>query len=225
MVRENVNNVIPFGLNRCFFSFILVMFWVLFLPASAPAHKVTIFAWVDGDTVHTQSKFSGGKRVKNAPVLVYGPEEVLLLEGKTDKNGMFSFKIPQRTSLKIVLKASMAHMAVWKLPRQELGGAEPEHADNTNGRQDFPKTSRESVNLRPHQPVSESSAMVLGKQEIEQIIDASLDKKLAPITEILSDSVHRGPGITEIVGGIGYIIGLVGVALYFKTRKKNNDSP
>jgi len=33
-----------------------------------------------------------------------------------------------------------------------------------------------------------------------------------------------GPGITEIMGGIGYIIGLVGIALYFSNRKRNINS-
>jgi nickel transport protein len=198
------------------------MLWLLFLPASASAHKVTIFAWVDGDTVYTQSKFSGGKRVKNTPVLVFDPKDVLLLDGKTDKNGMFSFKIPQKTSLKIVLKASMAHMAVWKIPVEALGGTEPKNAAKTDALQDSLKTSPDSVDIETHEQVFGSSTVTLGKREIEEIIDASLDKKLAPITEILADSIHRGPGITEIMGGLGYIFGLVGVALYFANRKRKN---
>ena len=222
MFRENSHNTIAFGLNYNIFCFIFIMLWLLFLPASASAHKVTIFAWVDVDTVHTQSKFSGGKRVKNTPVLVFDPKDVLLLDGKTDKNGMFSFKIPQKTSLKIVLKASMAHMAVWKIPVEALGGTEPKNAAKTDARQDFLKTSPDSVDIETHEQVSGSSTVTLGKREIEEIIDASLDKKLAPITEILADSIHRGPGITEIMGGLGYIFGLVGVALYFANRKRKN---
>jgi len=222
MFRENSHNTIAFGLNYNIFCFIFIMLWLLFLPASASAHKVTIFAWVDGDTVYTQSKFSGGKRVKNTPVLVFDPKDVLLLDGKTDKNGMFSFKIPQKTSLKIVLKASMAHMAVWKIPVEALGGTEPKNAAKTDALQDSLKTSPDSVDIETHEQVSGSSTVTLGKREIEEIIDASLDKKLAPITEILADSIHRGPGITEIMGGLGYIFGLVGVALYFANRKRKN---
>jgi len=135
---------------------------------------------------------------------------------------MFSFKIPQKTSLKIVLKASMAHMAVWKIPVEALGGTEPKNAAKTDALQDSLKTSPDSVDIETHEQVSGSSTVTLGKREIEEIIDASLDKKLAPITEILADSIHRGPGITEIMGGLGYIFGLVGVALYFANRKRKN---
>jgi nickel transport protein len=222
MFRESSHNAIAFGVNYKFFCFIFIMLGLFYFPASASAHKVTIFAWVDGDTVHTQSKFSGGKRVKNAPILVYDSKDVLLLDGKTDKTGMFSFKIPQKTSLKIVLKASMAHMAVWKIPVEDLGGTEPENAPKTETLQDSLKTSSDSVDSRAHEQVSASSTVALGKQEIEAIIDASLDKKLAPITDMLADSIHRGPGITEIMGGLGYILGLVGVALYFANRKRKN---
>ena len=220
MFRENSHNAIAFGLHYNIFCFIFIMLWLLFLPASASAHKVTIFAWVDGDAVYTQSKFSGGKRVKNAPVLVYDPKDVLLLEGKTDKNGMFSFKIPQKTSLKIVLKASMAHMAVWQIPVEALGGTEPDNAAKPDGLRNSLRPSSGSMDVQTQEQVSESSTVALGKREIEEIIDASLDKKLAPITEILADSIHRGPGFTEIMGGIGYIFGLVGIALYFANRKR-----
>jgi hypothetical protein len=34
---------------------------VLFTAFDAHAHRVTIFAWIDDDIVHTQSKFSGGE--------------------------------------------------------------------------------------------------------------------------------------------------------------------
>ena len=47
-----------------------------------------------------------------------------------------------------------------------------------------------------------------------------MDKKLRPITEMLADSMNRSPGFTEIMGGIGYILGLVGIAFYFANRKK-----
>jgi nickel transport protein len=135
---------------------------------------------------------------------------------------MFSFKIPQKTSLKIVLKASMAHLAVWKMPVEELGGTEPENAAKTDPLQDSLKTSPDSVDIEPHKKVLGSSTVALGKRDIEEIIDAALDKKLAPITDILADFTQRGPGITEIMGGIGYIFGLVGIALYFANRKRKN---
>jgi nickel transport protein len=37
---------------------------------------------------------------------------------------------------------------------------------------------------------------------------------------MLAESLDRGPTVSEVMGGIGYIFGLVGVALYFLNRGK-----
>ena len=220
MLRENPHNAIVFGLNYNIFCLIFTMLWLLFLPVSVSAHNVTVFAWVDGDTIQTQSKFSGGKRVKNAPILVYDFKDVLLLEGKTDGKGMFSFKIPQKTALKIVLKASMGHLAVWKLRAEELGETESKTAVQPTRMKAPLVTDSGSAGIEKNVDVFESTKISLGRREIEEIINASLDNKLRPITQMLADAMNQGPGFTEIMGGIGYILGLVGIALYFANRKK-----
>ncbi|MDH3345160.1 MAG: hypothetical protein OEL58_07980, partial [Desulfobacteraceae bacterium] len=142
---------------------------------------------------------------------------------KTDENGMFSFKIPKKTALKIVLKASMGHLAVWKLRAEELDEAESKTAAEPTGMKAPLVTKSGSVDIQEKSESSGPTKISLERQEIEKIINASLDKKLAPITEILADSIQRGPGFTEIMGGIGYIFGLVGVALYFANRKRKTD--
>ena len=220
MLRENPHNAVVFGLKYNIFCLIFTMLWLLFLPVSVSAHNVTVFAWVDGDTIHTQSKFSGGKRVKNAPILVYDSKDVLLLEGKTDGKGMFSFKIPQKTALKIVLKASMGHLAVWKLRAEELGEAESKTAVQPTGIKAPLAIDSGSTGIQKNVDVFGSTKISLERREIEEIIDASLDKKLQPITQMLADAMNQEPGFTEIMGGIGYILGIVGIALYFSNRKK-----
>ena len=123
-------------------SVFCVCLCLVFVSVPALAHKVTIFAWVEGDTVHTQSKFSGGRRAQNSTVVVYDMDGNQLLEGKTDENGEFSFKIPKKTGLKVVLKASMGHMAEWTIPAEEITEAadvsasgEPEVSTDTDAQQ------------------------------------------------------------------------------------------
>jgi nickel transport protein len=62
----------------------------------------------------------------------------------------------------------------------------------------------------------------LTKEEIKDLIDDSLDRKLRPIVRMMTESQSKGPSVNEIVGGIGYIVGLMGVALYFKNRGKKS---
>jgi nickel transport protein len=203
---------------------LLVLF---FFVGSALAHKVTIFAWVEGDTVFTQSKFSGGRKAQNSTVAVYGPQGNQLLEGKTDENGEFSFKIPQKTDLKVVLKASMGHMAEWVIPVEEINAAADNRSEPTSQSAMQNSTKEPSAALPVVNSVKSAPApnlVYIQPQELQRMIDQSLDKKLQPLTHMLAGIVDRGPGITEIFGGIGYIFGLVGVGLYVANRRRKNDN-
>jgi nickel transport protein len=180
-----------------------VALWLVFFNVPALAHKVTIFAWVEGDTVYTQSKFSGGGKAKGATVVVYDKEGNLLLEGKTDEKGEFSFKVPKKTDLKVALKTSMGHLAEWTIPAEDIMGVGARLPDDN--------TTRE---------IRGPTAVGLSRQEVQAIIDESVDRKLLTITNMLANSLDRSLRVSEIIGGIGYIFGLVGVALYFTTRRK-----
>lgn len=205
---------------------VYLFFLSLFIFADTPAlaHKISIFAWVEGDTVYTQSKFSRGRKAKNSPVIVFDLDENKLLEGKTDDKGKFAFKIPQKTALKVVLKASMGHMAEWTIPLEEITAGI--QTSDSNSESDI-KNSCESAS-QPPAITSGSNLSALSevrgisKQEIKKLIDESLDRKLSPIMNMLADSYGDGPSLTEIISGIGYIFGLVGVAMYFTSRRKKN---
>jgi nickel transport protein len=93
----------------------------LLFYGQALAHNVTVFAWVEGDTVHVESKFSGGRRPMDAPVEVYDSDGKLLLKGVTDENGEYSFKVPQKTAMKVVVLAGMGHRGEWSIPVSDLG--------------------------------------------------------------------------------------------------------
>lgn len=175
---------------------------VIFNNLPALAHKVIIFAWVEGDTVFTESKFSGGREATGAQVLVFDREGKQLLEGKTNNKGEFSFKIPKLTDLRIVLNAGMGHKAEWRIPESEI-----QEASGVLGS----KIATESS-----QPV----AVGLSKAEIKGLIEDSLDRKLRPIVRMITESQSKRPSVTEIIGGIGYIFGLMGLVLYFKNRGK-----
>ena len=66
----------------------------------------------------------------------------------------------------------------------------------------------------------EKEALSIGKEEIKSLMEGVLDEKLKPILRKLTVNEKRGSTVSEIVGGIGYIFGLMGVAIYFKNRKK-----
>lgn len=61
----------------------------------ALAHRVLIYAFAEGDTIHTESKFIPNDPVRQGKILVQDQKTgQVLLTGQTDDLGKFSFKIP-----------------------------------------------------------------------------------------------------------------------------------
>ena len=136
----------------------------------AQAHKVTIFAWVEGDRIYTESKFSGGKRVQGGTVTVIDSAGNQLLEGKTDDNGEFSFKTPKADGLTVVLLAGMGHRNQWTLSAEELGTAGGDSA--------APAVAVPAAEEQP-EPVSAAVASGLSAAEVEAIVCASVGGEAA----------------------------------------------
>ena len=191
------------------FSCVLILFLSLLLPPLCYAHRVHLFAWVQGDRVHTDSTFPTKKKVVGGMVRVYDPSGAKLLEGKTDEKGAFSFKIPKRTDLRIVLETSMGHRTEFLLPAEEIKDMKekPLLTDKIkDGDHVSPATLQEDM------------------EQIRKIMEEVIDSRLRPITGKLARlEKERGPRLTDIIGGIGYILGLMGLVLYFKSRRERSN--
>ncbi|MHB1397792.1 MAG: carboxypeptidase regulatory-like domain-containing protein [Trichloromonadaceae bacterium] len=98
----------------------LILLLVLLSAAPALAHKVNLFAYVEGGVVYTESYFPDGSPVAGGKVLVYDSQKRLVLEGATDRKGLFHFVIPTLDDLKIVVEASMGHHNSYRLKREDL---------------------------------------------------------------------------------------------------------
>jgi nickel transport protein len=186
-----------------------------FLHSDAGAHRVNIFAWVEGDTVLVECKYPDGTKVHEGVIRVLDSGGKELLNGKTNTKGEFSFKIPQQDDVTIVLEAGMGHRADWPLSKQDLAPAgeapKPEPAAPS---QTAPKT--EAPPLAAKESVSNAASPP--PAGIDQAIEKALDKKLAPVLKMLAEMHEQKVRLTDILGGVGYIIGLVGVAAYFKRK-------
>jgi len=94
---------------RCKVTVCLICLFALLPAAKSLAHKVDLYVSAKGDTVYTESYYPDGKKVENGSIEVFDSQGNKLLEGKTDSEGLFSFKIPKKDDLKIVLDAHLGH--------------------------------------------------------------------------------------------------------------------
>jgi len=178
----------------------------LTLPSQVWAHKVNVFAWIEGDMVFVEGYYPGGKKAQNSLVEVYNSVGAKLLEGRTNQKGEFSFRIPAREDLRIVLTAGMGHKNDFTLTAGDLGGSAPSSEESA------PKT---------REKVAAPSSTTVDVGQLEVMIDQALDRKLEPVIKFIHKTRKEGPGVTEIIGGIGYIFGLFGLVMYFKSRNRS----
>ncbi len=197
----------------------------LLVCSQAIAHNVTVFAWVDGETVHVESKFSGGRKPVAAPVEVYDSQGKLLLKGVTDDKGEFSFKVPEITEMKVVLQAGMGHKGEWTILLSDLAGLSidtPPQAAEPDAKPPLATASDQAMATAPGVSGNLVPAGYVSTAQIQEVVEEALDKKLQPVMKLLVDTRQSGPSVNDILGGIGYIFGLIGVAAYFSAKRRKS---
>lgn len=203
------------------FASILTAFFVALSAHDAYSHKVHVFAWIEGDTIHTQGYFSGKHKARQALIEVFDKGGNKLLYGRTNEKGEFSFKIPKKTDLRIILTTATGHRSDFVISENEIEEASGKHLLSERGPRSADEALLEkSTGKVPKEPISPTRTVELTADEINAIVEKALDTKLSPLIQLMSESKRHGPSLTEILGGIGYIFGIMGVFLYFKSRKK-----
>ncbi|NOZ63645.1 MAG: hypothetical protein GXO71_01640 [Caldiserica bacterium] len=174
---------------------IFLLCFLLLLSSSLFAHRVNVFAYKEGGKICLEGYFSDGTPARNSKIEVYNPEGKKILEGKTDEKGEFSFPIPgEKGNLKIVLLASMGHRGETSI---SVGGNVP-----------VPAGEGKKID-----------AGKLGDRDIERMVEGAVEKAMKPVIKMIEEE-NRRVRLTDILGGIGYILGLAGVALYFLSKRK-----
>lgn len=185
----------------------LIFFLVLLTSIPALAHKVRVFAWEDSGMIVTESQFNGGRPAKNAVISVIDTTTgQQLLSGTTNGDGLFSFPTPADagSAIEIIVDGGDGHKNSWIF--------NPEEETNSGD-------SKVHSLQQATEPLTLPN-LTVSREELQQIIEVALDKKLAPIKRTLAENADHKPTLQDILGGIGYIFGLAGIAAYFQSRKK-----
>ena len=183
--------------------------------ATTHAHRVNIFAWVEGDVVHAEAAFSGGKPAKDSPVTVMNADTgVIYLEAKTDAAGEFSFTIPEaaradKANLSLHLHASMGHEDNWVITAEEYLGTDA-------SAEPAPEAAPDAIRAAP---LAAGGGVENLDRLVETAVGKALEKHLAPIKRTLAQQSEAGPDLADVVGGLGWIVGLIGMYAWGRSRQ------
>ncbi len=213
---------VPSTVSSLFFAVLVASMLVLADVPFAWAHKVNMFAFAEGAEIYVEGYFSDGKRARNSAVKVYDSQDRLLVEGRTDDEGQFTFPIPVEDDLRISLDAGMGHRTEYRLSRAELSGgledgtvAQVAAAALAGG----PSGARAEQQGAPAaDSVSETACPASGGAVDEAAIRRAVGEAIRPLMRSISELQERR-GFSDIVGGIGFIVGIVGLFFYFKAKR------
>ena len=217
---------------------VMLAAFILATATSALAHRVNIFAWTEGNEVVAECGFNGGNKVKQGQVVVFDAATgAKLIEGRTDDFGVYRFPVSaegKAHGVRIVIKAGEGHQNEWTVEAAELATIQPgtvaapapasaPDAAATSAAVSAPAVATAAAAQRPASPKADKApaqqAANISAAELQNIANTALDAKLGPIRKELAEMRVARPGFSEIFGGIGWLVGLAGIALYFKGRR------
>ncbi|MBR4422640.1 MAG: hypothetical protein IKS68_00295 [Mailhella sp.] len=192
----------------------------LLLPQEGQAHRVNIFAYADGDAVQVECSFSKSQRVRSGRLTMYDAQTgEVLSDAVTDERGFFRYVpaadfLKSGHGLKILLNAGEGHQNSWTLGPEDLRMI-------SGGEVTVPPDPSSAVRGTPPPVLPAPAAMPAS--EIEKRLEDMLEAKLAPMRQmlgkVLAAQQDDSPRLRDIIGGIGWIIGLLGMAAFARSKK------
>ncbi len=193
---------------------------LLLLQQQAHAHGIRVFAYTSGPDIVVEGKFSSGRAPVNSKIKVFSTKSgKLLLEGDTGKDGTFTFPRPETgpdEGLKIVLMAGEGHQAQWTMTPEDLS-EEPMPAEPAATAADTvaaPSSPPAAAADTPTAPAGQA----IDTRALADLVTRSVAREIAPLKKMMMEQMNRGPTMTEILGGIGWLVGIAGLLAALKKK-------
>lgn len=193
----------------------------------AHAHSIRCFATADGATISGYA-WMGSARPKNVPYRVLAPDGAVLHEGRTNEKGEFSFTAKYRVDHEVVVDAGEGHIARFTVSAEELPEDLPAYGAKEEARSD-PASAKSAASSATDSSDSADAATVAkpapdgaagpsatgaSAADLKSMIRSAVAQQLAPL-RIQLDEFKAERRIQDVIGGIGYLVGVAGIAFYF----------
>jgi len=214
-------------------AFLFVFASALMLTSAVPrahAHKLKIFAAAEGARITGYAYFPGGGRARESAIEVFGPDDRKLGRTTTDEKGEFTFVAGSRCDHRFVVQSPDGHQATWTVRADELPDWLPEVPTETGAGD----TADDGAPVKdPDQPTPEGRKSPEPGQSVHtegpprlnnageslpRDLEATLESIVARHVNPLRRQIEQYEEKTrwrDVLGGIGYILGLTGAAFYF----------
>jgi len=183
------------------------------LTAPAQAHRVNVWACVEsGSTVKGSVGFPGGGKARGVTVTVLAADGSVLGQTTTDDQGEFSFQARFRCDHTFAADVSDGHAARYTLRADELPDTLPP----------LPRAGERTATAEQAADAASDSAPAAARadatpSDIEAAVEKVIGRQVIPLRREIEQYRHT-VRVHDVLGGIGYIVGVCGLVFYLKAR-------
>ncbi len=189
---------------------------IFFLVSPASAHKLNVFAVVEGKTIRGEAYFRGGGPARGAAVTAVGPRGEKLGETTTGDEGKFSLEVRFRSDHRLVVDAGGGHAGEYRVAADEM----PKELPAPDGSPNLADERPAAADSAPGDPAPAES--VPARSDATASLEA-LRVQVVKLREDL-DGFRGEARFRDVIGGIGYIVGAMGLVLYVVARRRIRDA-
>ncbi|MGF1760364.1 carboxypeptidase-like regulatory domain-containing protein [Photobacterium sagamiensis] len=187
------------SITHSFGLIILSLGLIAVCSGNAYAHRMKVFAWVDGKAIEGEVYFSGGQGAAGSTIELVA-DQAIVATTQSNEEGQFRFEVMAARDYLVRADAGQGHVTTYSVSATEFT---PE---------DVAVTAMVATGTEASvQPAASS----LTPAQLEQAIA----RAIRPLREEL-DQYESKVRVHDILGGMGYIFGLFGLFVLFRSRRK-----
>lgn len=176
---------------------LLVLFAAaMVLAAPASAHKLKVFAAAEGDAIVGTAYFAGGGKAMDSAGQLLGPDGAVIARFRTDAEGGFRLPVTLRQDYRVTVDSGDGHVTEARVAATELPEALPQGA-----------------------AAAPAPATAMPAVAVPDQVEAAVARQIIPLRRQI-DAMEERARFSDIMGGIGTIFGLFGVAAWLAARRK-----
>ncbi|MGF1729302.1 MSCRAMM family protein [Photobacterium kasasachensis] len=169
---------------------------------SAYAHRMKAFSWVEGQAIEGEAYFTNGQMAADSIVELLVDQKVVATT-QSDEEGQFRFEALAVGDYQIRTDAGQGHVATYYISASEFSVEESDTGTVVDP--SGPEASQ----------LQKTVDSTLSKAQVEQAVA----KAIRPLREQL-DQYEAKVRLHDILGGIGYIFGLFGLFVLYRSRRQ-----
>ncbi len=183
------------------------------LTSPVLAHKITLFAAVRGALIEGQVSLQGGAPAPDTRLTIYDGTGREVIKLVTDKGGKFRFEPQYLSDYRVVANAGLGHKAETTIPASQLPADLPQVAPQ-------PGVEAAKSEPPPSSQQAESTTASIPRDEVVRELRVLCEQTAALRMEL--DRWREHQRLQDILGGVGYIMGIAGLAFFLLGYRRRN---